>query len=45
LIALAGVLVALISMVYYNWEIAVLFAAILGVGFIYFQLTHRNRTV
>ena len=43
LIALAGAAVALISMIRYNLELAGLFLGILGLGFVYFQLTHRNR--
>jgi ethanolamine permease len=43
LIALIGVLVALVSMIYYNREIAAVFATMLGLGFVYFKLTHRNR--
>jgi ethanolamine permease len=43
LVALSGVLVSLFSMIYYNLEIAGLFALILAVGYIYFQLTGSNR--
>jgi ethanolamine permease len=43
LVALGGVLVSLFSMIYYNLEIAGLFALILAVGYIYFQMTHSNR--
>ncbi len=43
LIALAGVLVCLFSMIFYNLVIAGLFAGILVLGYVYFQLTHRNR--
>jgi ethanolamine permease len=37
------VLVSLLSMIYYNLEIAGLFAVILAVGYVYFQMTHSNR--
>jgi ethanolamine permease len=43
IIALVGVLVSLFSMIYYNLEIAGIFAVILVLGYIYFQMTHRNR--
>ncbi|HZZ19519.1 MAG TPA: ethanolamine permease [Opitutaceae bacterium] len=45
LIALAGVLVSLVSMVYYNLVVAGLFAVILILGYAYFQMTHANRTM
>jgi ethanolamine permease len=44
LIALAGVLVSLVSMVYYNLVVAGIFAVILALGYVYFQMTHGNRT-
>ncbi len=44
LFALAGVLVSLFSMIYYNLDIAGLFSGILLLGYIYFQMTHGNRT-
>lgn len=43
LIALVGVLVSILSMIYYNLEVAGLFVVILALGYVYFQMTHRNR--
>jgi ethanolamine permease len=43
LIALTGVIISLVSMIYYNVVIAGIFGLILAVGFVYFQMTHSNR--
>jgi ethanolamine permease len=43
LIALVGACIAMISMVYYNLEIACIFSGILLVGFAYYNLTHHKR--
>jgi ethanolamine permease len=43
LVALAGVLVAVGSMIYYNLEVAGLFVLILVAGYVYFRSTRRNR--
>jgi ethanolamine permease len=43
LISLVGVLISLVSMIYYNLEVAAIFAVILLLGYFYFQLTHSNR--
>jgi ethanolamine permease len=45
LVALTGVLFAFFSMTYYNLKVAGLFMLILGAGYLYFQLTRRNRAV
>jgi len=42
-VALFGAVVAMISMVYYNLQIAGIFVAILALGFMYYALTHANR--
>jgi ethanolamine permease len=43
IIALTGVLISLTSMIYYNLEIAGVFAVLLAAGYVYFQMTHSNR--
>jgi ethanolamine permease len=43
LIALAGVLVSLFAMIYYNLVVAGIFAVILVLGYLYFEMTHHNR--
>jgi ethanolamine permease len=43
LIALLGACVAMVSMLYYNLQIAAVFAGIVALGFVYFQLTRTSR--
>ena len=42
-IALGSAVICLVAMTYYNPLVAALFAAILGLGYIYFRLTHLAR--
>jgi ethanolamine permease len=42
-IALVGACIAMLSMIIYFWLLAIVFVGILGLGFVYYAATHRNR--
>lgn len=44
-IALALSVLSLVAMVYYNFMIAVIFAVLFGLGFVYFKATHKSGEV